>query len=426
MFALVDCNSFYASCERVFAPDLDGRPVVVLSNNDGCVIARSPEAKALGIKMGAPLFKVQADLRAGGVRVFSSNFALYGDMSRRVMDVLSGFAPCVEGYSIDEAFLDLSSLPLAELAAHGQAIRHAVQRWTGIPVGVGIAPTKTLAKLANHLAKTTPALQGVCVLTKEEDRLGVLAATPLKEVWGIGGRLTKRLCAHGLGSALDLCERPDPWIRQVLGVVGLRTAWELRGQPSLGLDNQPAAKQSITVSRSFGGAARRVEELQAALSTFMDLAARKLRDDGLVCGHVHMFIQTSPFAPYGEVYSNGTTIATDAPTAHTGALTRVALTGLERVFRPGYAYRKAGVILCDLMARQDARPTLFAACDNAHDERLMAACDGLVRRMGRGAIGFGLAGVKPEASPHQEWRMKQTRRSPAYTTDWKSLPLAHA
>ena len=301
VFALVDCNNFYASCERVFNPTLKSRPVVVLSNNDGCVIARSNEAKALGFKMGDPYFKMRPLIERHNVAVFSSNYTLYGDMSRRVIESLEQFTPEVETYSIDEAFLNLAGF--TDLADRAEAIRRTVRRWTGIPVSVGIGPTKTLAKAANRLAKASPAANGVWIIDSEQRRLESLARLPIADVWGVGRQWSRFLIARDIITAGDFARQPDSWIRQTLHVVGLRTATELRGTPCIPLELQPPPRKGLVVSRSFGHRLTEFEPIKEALVAYVARAGEKLRRDRQATRHLEVFIQNSPHATHERYYA---------------------------------------------------------------------------------------------------------------------------
>jgi DNA polymerase V len=421
MFALVDCNNFYASCERLFAPHLEGRPVVVLSNNDGCVIARSNEAKALGIPMGAPYFRQAAQLRQAGVAVFSYNYALYGDLSRRVMQVLAGFAPRLEVYSIDECFLDLTGV--ADPTALGLEIAHTVRQWTGIPVAVGIAPTKTLAKLANRLAK-----QGVNPLgpvldwARLADPEAVLAGVPVEAVWGIAAGLGARLRQRGIADAQALCAADPRQVRRPLGVVVERVVWELRGRSCLALACVAPPRQQVMVSRSFGAAVTDLDGLRAAVTAFASRAGEKLRAQGLCAQALTVFIQTSPFETTRPFYTNALTVAFAVPTQDTGVLIRSATRGAGRLFRLGDHYRKAGVLLPGVIPVERAAADLFAAApqDDARTRARMAMLDAVNRRYGRGTLCF----AGQWAGAH--WQRRAERRSGGSTTRWGALPVVRA
>ena len=422
MFALVDCNNFYASCERVFRPALEGRPIVVLSNNDGCVVARSAEAKALGIPMAKPWFKLEADLRGQDVTVFSSNYALYGDFSRRVMQVLAGFCPRLEVYSIDECFLDLSGAP-GDLTALGLEIARTVRQWTGIPVSVGIGPTKTLAKVANRLAKKGQGPAGpVLEWTRLPDPRGTLAGLAPEDVWGISARWGERLRRLGLASALALAEADPRLLRKAFGVVMERIGRELAGVSCLPLELVPPPRKQILVSRSFGERLSKLEDLQGAVAAFAARAGEKLRRQRLRTRAVTVFVQTSPFTDAEPFYANGATLVLDRPTRDTGRLVRVADQALTRIYRPGLAYQKAGVLLPDLSPEGVEQGLLFAEppADDARSDRLMDRLDALNRRPAHRAVRYASELLS------DRWHMRQRLKSPAYTTDWRALPVVRA
>ncbi|ARA94519.1 hypothetical protein AWN76_016035 [Rhodothermaceae bacterium RA] len=412
-FALVDCNNFYVSCERVFDPGLEGCPVVVLSNNDGCIIARSNEAKALGLPMGAPVFRYRRVIRQHGVAVFSSNYALYGDMSQRVMSTLQAAVPEVEAYSIDEAFLHLA--PALRTPAFARDLRERVWRWTGIPTSIGLGPTKTLAKIANRFAKRH-APHGVCCLTaRNADAL--LARVPVEDVWGIGPRYAARLQAHGLRTARDLRDADDRWIRQHLTVVGLRTVWELRGRSCLPLEQVRPPRKAILCSRSFGTPQRDLAGIREAVTAFAARVGEKLRRQGSVAAVVSVFLTTKDHGP-GPSYSNRATTTLSIPTSYTPDLIRAAHAGLERIYRPGFAYRKAGVMVTGIQPAPDRQGDLFAAPPAPEQSALMDTIDAINRRWGRGTLCFGASGLD------RPWQMNQQRRSPRFTTRWNELPVA--
>jgi DNA polymerase V len=407
MIALMDCNNFYVSCERVFDPTLEGQPVVVLSNNDGCVVARSNEVKALGVKMGTPAFQLRGLIQQHGIRVFSSNYALYGDLSRRVMATLEQFTPEVEVYSIDEAFLNLTGLPDEVVPWE---IRKTVGQWTGIPVSVGVAATKTLAKIANHLGKRQ---QGVFVLREPEP---VLAELPVLEVWGIGRRLSQRLAAHGIDTALQLREADLSLIKQELGIVGVRTVLELRGISCLPLELCPQPRQSCCVSRGFGRPVEQLRELKEAMASYVARAATKLRRERLMAGAMTVFITTSRFQPDEARYANSKTIVLPYPTNDTPTLVRAALRATERLFLPGYAYRKAGVLLLALSPDIFFQQDLFSHEGRSERQsRVMTLVDSLNRQFGTGTLRYGAEGLR------QGWTMKAEQRSQRFTTQWEEL-----
>jgi len=419
LFALVDCNNFYASCERVFSPKLAGKPVIVLGNNDGIVVARSNEAKALGIPMGVPAFKFQPLIRRHDVQVFSSNYALYGDMSQRVMETLSQFSPDIEVYSIDEAFLSLTGFVHQNLTDYGHKIRATVKQWTGLPVSVGIAETKTLAKIANHHAKRSTKSAGVFNLTTWPDRDSLLAKVPIEDVWGIGPAHARRLNRYGITTAIDLRNADDQWIRKQMGVVGLRTVQELRGLSCLPLEQCPPPKQGITCSRSFGRPVTTLAEMREAVAAYTARAAEKLRGDQLAASALTVFLTTNPFKDEPQ-YSNALTLRLPVATDATPELLRVALKGVVAIYREDFRYKKAGVMLLGLVPVGQVQANLFDHADRERSKRLMRAVDSLNARDGAGTVRFAASGLI------QQWRTQFARRSPAFTTNWRDLPVARA
>jgi DNA polymerase V len=417
-YLMVDCNNFYASCERVFNPSLEGKPVVVLSNNDGCVIARSNEAKALGIAMGEPAYKREGFFAKNGVHVFSSNYALYGDMSARVMRILAGFAAETEVYSIDECFLLLRGLSTASLSHTAREIRRTVRQWTGIPVCVGIARTKTLAKIANRLAKKDG--DGVRVLEDEYDIERVLGGLETGDIWGIGRRSARRLGDCGVHTALDLKGRDDDWVRRHLTVTGLRTVLELRQIPCIALEDAPPPARSLVCSRSFGTRIESLASLEEAVSAYVQRAGEKLRRKGLVAGAVQVFLETNRFQP-GPQYAGSRCRALPAPTADTLDLHGPALEILRDIHKPGYRYQKAGVILLDLSPASGRQLSFLEPCgeEKAKRDALMRVMDRINTVHGRGALTLAASGLGKK-----EWHMRQERRSPSYTTSWNELPVA--
>ncbi len=415
LFALVDCNNFYVSCERLFDPRLEGRPVIVLSNNDGCAVSRSAEAKALGIKMGVPLFKIKDLVNAKQVIVRSSNYALYGDISARVDSVLSQFSPRIENYSIDESFLDLSDLPCAsDPAALGAAMRATVLQWTGIPTCVGIGPTKTLAKLANHIAKVNPVMKGVCHL-KPDGLDAMLAAVNVKEVWGIGGSYLARLNAIGVQTALDL-KRLDPVrARDLLTVVGQRTVQELNGIACSDLELLPKPKQATAVTRSFGKPVTDRQAMEEAVSFYAARAGEKLRAAQQDCGYLSVFIRTNVFNKDPK-YSASRSIRLPVPSNDSRMLVHYALHGLASVWREGYRYAKAGVILNELVPAGTGQGNLFQSAPLGKSSAMMQVMDQLNKRMGRGTVYQAASGIK------RDWALRADYRSPRYTSRWTDLP----
>lgn len=415
MFALVDCNNFYASCERVFNPAIRTRPVIVLSNNDGCVIARSNEAKALGFKMGDPFFQVKPLVERHRVAVFSSNYTLYGDMSSRVMQTLEQFTPQVEVYSIDEAFLNLAGFPADQLPAKAADIRQTVRQWTGIPVSVGIGPTKTLAKAANRLAKTTPDAGGVWSITMPQERLESLQRLPVGDVWGIGRQWAAFLERNGVKTAWDLSQQADDWLRKHLNVLGLRTATELRGTPCIPLELAPPPKKGLVVSRMFGRKLTDFEDVKQALVAYVTRAGEKLRRDGLTARHMTVFLHNSPFATSEGYFSNAASFQLAYPTSDTAELIGYAVPALRRIFRQGPHYAKCGVMLDELTAAGSGQRDLFDARDEERSGRLMAALDTLNHRMGRDTVFYAGSGVR------RDWKAFANMKSWHFTTDWRQL-----
>ena len=419
MFALVDVNSFYASCEIIFRPDLQGRPVVVLSNNDGCIIARSAEAKKLGIKMGDPYFKCKDYFRQQGVVCFSSNYELYADMSNRVMTTLEEMCPRVEIYSIDEAFCDLTGVRNCRvLEEFGRELKDTVYRNTRLPVGVGIAQTKTLAKLANHAAKTWKATGGVVDLSNVERQRKLMALLPVDEVWGVGRRISKKLEAMGIKTVLQLADTDIRFIRKHFNVVLERTVRELRGEPCLGLEEFAPVKQEIVCSRSFGQRISTYEEMRQAICLYASRAAEKLRGEHQYCRFISAFVKTSPFALNEPYYGNSTSVKLLTPTHDSRDIITAATKCLDAIWRDGYRYQKAGVMLGDFYSQGVAQLNLFD--DNAprqNSEKLMEVLDHLNAKDGRGTLYFAGQGIQ------SAWQMKREMLSPRYTTRFSDIPV---
>ena len=419
IFALVDCNNFYASCERVFNPKLNSQPIVVLSNNDGCVVARSNEAKALGIRMGVPEFQIRPLLRAHHVQVFSSNYTLYGDMSQRVMETLEQFCPDLEIYSIDEAFLSLSGFASQNLTEYGRTIRATVKQWTGIPVSVGIAETKTLAKIANRVAKRTQDTSGVFDLFACLDRDALLSSVAVEDVWGIGPNHARVLNQHGITTALQLREIDDTWIRKRMGVVRLRLVMELRGVSCLDLEQCPPTKQSLTCSRAFGTRIHTLAEMEEAVSVYTSRVAEKLRRGRLAATVLTVCLTTNEFKE-GAQYSNALTLKLPIVTDSTSELIGCALQGIRVIYRDGYLYKRAGVILTGLVPVSQTQTDLFDTHDRKKSKRLTTALDAVNDRWGAGTLQYASSGIT------KAWKTQFHRRSPAYTTDWGGLPVVNA
>ena len=419
IFALVDCNNFYASCERVFNPMLEGQPIVVLSNNDGCVVARSNEAKALGIGMGIPEFQIRPVLRAHQVQVFSSNYTLYGDMSQRVMETLEPFSPDLEIYSIDEAFLNLSGFASRNLTEYGRTIRNTVKRWTGIPVSVGIAETKTLAKIANRVAKRTPDSGGVFDLLACPDRDALLGRIAVEDVWGIGPNHARRLNQHGITTALQLRGVDDQWIRKHMGIVGLRLVMELCGVSCLDLEQCPSPKQSLTCSRAFGTLISTLADMEEAISVYTSRVAEKLRRERLAATVLTVCLTTNEFKE-GPQYSNALTVPLTVATDSTHDLINAAVRGIRQIYREGYQFKKAGVMLTGLVPLSQVQTDLFDDQDRGRSKQLMSALDAINARWGNGTLRYAASGMT------RAWRTQFHRRSPAYTTHWPDLPIVQA
>lgn len=416
-FALIDGNNFYVSCERVFNPGLEGKPVVVLSNNDGCAVARSQEVKALGVRMGAPWFQLRDLARQHGIIALSSNYSLYADMSNRMMSVLRQFSPHQEVYSIDECFLGLEGFH-RDLSAYGQEIRQRVKQWTGIPVCVGIGPSKTLAKLANHIAKKQPEWNGVCDLgAMPEERLNeFMAGIEVGEIWGVGRRLREQLAAMRIRTVLALKQADTALIRHRFSVVLERTVMELRGVSCLELEQFASDRQQIMCSRSFGNPVLYQAELREAVTSYTTRAAEKLRRQTSIAGAIHVFISTSPFREKDPQYSRGLTIPLPEASSNTFRLVEFALWGLKQIYRPGYRYAKAGVMLMDIVPAGSRQHSLFVDEEVPQEStRLMQTMDAINKRMGKDTLFLAGAGTR------KGWQMKQGNKSPCYTTCWEEL-----
>lgn len=413
MYALIDANSFYASCEQVFRPDLRGKPVVVLSNNDGCIIARNAEAKAIGIAMGEPYFKCKDTLHQHGVNVFSSNYALYADMSQRMMRTIATFSPAIEVYSIDECFAVADGFK--DLEVLGREWRQTIRQWTGLTCGIGFAQTKTLAKLANHAAKKYPATGGVVDLSATARQRRLMKLLAVDAVWGVGRRLVGKLQDCKIRTALDLADCDPAWIRRRFGVVLARTVEELNGKSCLRLDEVAPPKQQIVCSRSFSQKVTSLQDLSEAVAEYTARAAEKLRHEQLLCQLITVFAHSSRFAQ--PVYSAQRIIPLPAPTADTRDLVKAAMSVMPAIFREGVAYAKAGVILSEFsgQARQES---LFATPEIKNDLRLMRIIDGLNQKQ-RHSVYLAAQGSD------QPWAMKREMLSPAYTTKWDELPICN-
>ncbi len=418
MFALADCNNFFVSCERVFRPDLEGKPVIVLSNNDGCAVARSNEAKALGIKMGEPYFKIRPIVEQHGVKVFSSNYALYGDMSRRVHAVLRDFAPAVEQYSIDESFLDLRGMMIADLDAYAKEISASCRHLTGIPVSVGIAPTKTLAKIASKLCKKFPRLRGGCYMHRPQDIEKVLCTYPVEDVWGIGRRSAKKLSAMGITTAWQFAQLKEYEVCKSFALPGWRTWKELHGEPSVDFEDQMEPRQSLCVSRSFAHELTDVRDLCAQVATFAESAVRKLRKQGSLVLEMAVFAMTNRFHENDpQAFSSELVVFPDGTDDH-ATLVAAASEAVRALFDKRFSYKKAGVIFTRMAQRDGFQRALFRDAEaDDRQERLSRALDSLASEYGPGTVLFGVQG------DGRVW-MAQENRSPQYTTRWSDIPTA--
>lgn len=432
MYALVDGNNFYVSCERVFRPSLNGRPVVVLSNNDGCAVARSNEAKALGVAMGAPWFQIRHLEETAGLVGLSANFVLYGDMSDRMMSLAAGLGPTQEIYSIDESFIGLHGVR-GDLTRRAHAIRARILRWTGIPCGVGIGPTKTLAKLANHIAKTAERKPGsypadlaqVCNLAAlpAQDLDDVLRATAVGEVWGVGRRIGAQLVEAGICNVLDLARMDPATVRRRWNVTLERTVRELQGMPCVQLEDAPAPKKEIACTRSFGRPVTDLAPLLEAVSEFASRAGEKLRDQGSLCAKLLVFAHTSPHRP-GPRFNRSTVVPLRRPTADTNQLVQAAVNGMRYIYLPGYQLIKAGVMLLELQGNDVHQGELDLEPEAGRDRsQLMTALDAINGRYGKGTLHVGATGATEQ---ERTWGMRQERRTPRYTTRWEEVPVVRA
>jgi DNA polymerase V len=415
--ALVDCNSFYVSCERLFNPRIRKKPVVVLSNNDGCIISRSNEAKALGIKMGEPYFKAKDIIIKNKVEVFSSNYSLYGDLSRRVMRTLKRFNTEIEVYSIDEAFIDLSNFPDQDIEKVGKKIRETVLKWTGIPTSIGIAKTKTLSKIANHIAKKK--ISGVTSLIGIENIDPILEKIDINDVWGVGKQLTKFYQKNGIYNAKQLKNKSNSWIKKSSSVLSSRTAMELRGIPCISLETTMTKRKSCVVSRSFGKRVEKFQELKEAVSNYCLNASEKIRSESLVAKAITVFVRTSPFQRNFGYYSNSKTLDFPIATNNSIEIVKAAVSILESIFKNGYQYQKAGVLLTGLR-NDDGRKNLFSSERDEKIGNLMRSIDSTNHRYGRSTLSIASAGVQ------KKWNMKREYSSKIDTADFYSLPKIRA
>ncbi|MDR2037049.1 MAG: Y-family DNA polymerase [Bacteroidales bacterium] len=412
MFGLVDGNNFFVSCQRVFRPDLNGRPVIVLSNNDGCAIARSNEAKALGIRMGDPAFKIRDIIRKYDVVVFSSAYSLYGDMSARMMMMFQSYVPEIEIYSIDEAFLNFSGMEHFNLKEYGSLIVQETTRGTGIPVSLGIAPTKTLAKVANRFAKKIKEYKGLCIIDSEEKRIKALQMTEISDVWGIGRRYSIRLNKIGVKTALDFVCLPRAWVRKNMTVVGEKTWCELRGEPCIDMELIQTDKKQICTSRSFGKLAENLDDISEAVASHAASCARKLRDQKSVAVSLMVFIHTNNFRPDLPQYFKNIVIELPVPTNSSIEIVHYALIGLKRIFASGYRYKKAGVIITEITKESAVQGNLFDSLDRTKHRKLMEAADKVTDRYGKQYLKLGSQG----SGNNKVINMNQNLLSPSFSS----------
>ena len=410
MYALVDCNNFYCSCERVFNPKLEGKPVIVLSNNDGCAISRSEEAKKLGIPMASPAFMMEPLIKKHGVAVFSSNYTLYGDISSRIMQMLSSFVPAIETYSIDEAFLDMTDLRYTDLLSLGFRIRKTIVQNTGIPVTVGIAPTKALAKMANRYAKKTMRKDGVYWAANADLISEMLSATDISDVWGIGHQYAILLKRNGFQTAADFARASDDWVRTNMSVVGLRLLYELRGIPSIQFEEKTPSRKNICTSRSFGKRLSEKSEIAEALANYVAIVALKLRNDKSCCNRINIFIQTNPHKTGEAQYNHSIDIDLERPTNHTSEIMKVALKGLDIIFKEGILYMKCGIIVSNLVQEDSIQQSFFEYADQARNKTIMKTVDSVNGAFGKETVRMATQGFE------KRYRLKAEKLSPCYTT----------
>lgn len=414
MFALIDCNNFYASCERVFQPKLNNKPIVVLSNNDGCVVARSDEAKALGIKMGVPVFEIKELVEKNNVNVFSSNYTLYGDLSDRVMKTIMEFSPLVEIYSIDEIFVDLSGFD--NLEEYCAKIKETVKQYTGIPVSIGVAETKTLAKIANRYAKKyLKKSTGVFIIDSEEKRINALESTDIEDVWGVGRRYAKRLKELKIDNALVLSRQNENLIKSMMSVVGLRLLYELNSKSCLPLELVTEPKKNICTSRSFSEKLKDYEPISQAVSNFAATCAYKLRKQASVCNHVHVFILTNYFNKNDKQYSNAITVTLPVGSNDSRVLIKYALIALKKIYKQGYRFKKAGVVVSSIVPEAQVQLGLFDVANDEKGKAIMKTIDKLNYKIGKNKVKLAAQGFD------RRWKMKNERLSNRYTTRFDEL-----
>ena len=411
--ALIDCNSFYASCERIFNPKLLGIPIVVLSNNDGCIITRSSEAKTLGIKMGEPYFKVKKIIEKNNVKVFSSNYSLYGDISQRVMEILLSFSPDVEIYSIDEAFLSFTGFKNYELLKYCKHISKTIKKWVGIPVSIGVGSTKTLSKIANHLAKKNRDYEGVCILKEKNTIEDALIRTEISDVWGIGKSFSKFLKKNSINNAKQFTLLDRSWVKKNMGVVGEKIQLELQGFSCLDLELIDSSKKSCCVSRSFSHPVENLEELKESIANYGSRAAEKIREEGLIAQYMKIFVLTNYFNKREKQYSNSIKLQLDFPTNNSLLIVKRAIQGIERIYKEGFRYKKTGITLYELNNSSSIRGLLDN--DRSRSDSLMDALDKINYRYGNSTLKIAAEGIK------KNWQMQRKKVSPCYTTRFDEL-----
>jgi len=415
MFGLADANNFFASCERVFRPDLRNTPIVILSNNDGCIIARSNEAKALGIGMAVPYYQAKEIIDKHNVKVFSSNYVLYGDMSNRVMSMLSSYSPEVEIYSIDEAFLNFTGFDHYNLQSYGEDMVQKITRGTGIPISLGIAPTKTLAKMANKFAKSYKGYKGVCLIDSEEKRIKALQLTPVEDVWGIGRRLAKFLAKYDIRTAYDFTQKSCAWVRQQMTVTGERTWKELNGISCIDVDHIPPQKHSICTSRMFGVPLTKLDDMTEAVSTYAGLCASKLRKQNSCAASLMVFVHTSHVKDRAQYFANSVHISFPVPTNLTTEIVQYALIALKKAYKEGYRYKKAGVIITETIPDNAVQQNLFDQVDRNKQSRLMPIVDKLNAGFDRNLL------MLANQMGNQKWKARRDHLSPCYSTSLNDL-----
>lgn len=413
MIALVDCNNFFVSCERIFRPDLWNKPVCVLSNNDGCVIARSNEVKAIGVKMGEPVFKCKHLFEKHNVTLFSTNFPLYGNISKRVMGILSQYSNKQEIYSIDESFLELKPYD-GNYQALGEEIRSKIDKWVGVPTCVGMASTKTLAKIANHIAKKYPQLEGVHIIDTEEKRIKALKWIPIEEVWGVGRKNALKMKKYGIRTAQDYVELSDTFIKTSFTIVGLRMKYELLGVPSIPLEHRETERKSISHSRTFSEPIQEKKSLEGILARFVSSVMEKLRDQKTCVKELTVYISTSRFAQGGDLYNNSQSISLPVASSSTIEVLKYSKEILSRIYRSGYKYKKMGIILSKLVPQNSVQTDLFDKIDRQKDMGLMKVLDSVNSKMGKGKLGLASEMCKTG-------KVEKENLSPEYTTKWSEI-----